>query len=400
MRQYIVQTGDTLQRIAARHGLGREQLITANPWAGQQPYLLPGQMMYLPASLRRRYVIQEGDSPESIARTFRFQPAALAEVNPGMSIYTFPTGKTIVLPPSEARHQIRLAGEYGPRELAVDLNILAERFPVVECSTIGASVMGKPLHAVKIGVGSRNLHVNAALHANEWITSPCLLRFVENYASSLTAGTLINGYDPEVWFQKFTLWLIPMVNPDGVELVQEGVLPDHRYYEQLMQWNGNRYSFRRWKANIHGVDLGDQFPAHWEEEVNRRGRTAPCPQDYSGTGPLSEPEAEALARHSIHTAPERAISLHSQGQEIYWNYRDYEPPESERWAVRLGQASGYRPVKLQGSDAGYKDWFIQHFRRPGFTVEIGRGVNPLPLEDFEDLCVEVGSMMTAFMSLD
>ncbi|UNK17113.1 LysM peptidoglycan-binding domain-containing protein [Paenibacillus sp. N3/727] len=400
MRQYIVQKGDTLLRIAAKYGLAREQLITANPWAGQQPYLLPGQMMFLPTSLRRRYVIQEGDSPESIARTFHFQPETLEDMNPGMSIYTFPIGKTIVLPPSEPRHRIRLSGEYGPRDLAVDLDVLTVQYPKIECSTIGVSVMGKPLHAVKIGVGKRHLHVNASLHANEWITTPCLLRFLENYASALTEGYHFDGYEPDKWYQNYTLWLVPMANPDGVELVQEGVLPDHRYYDQLLHWNGGRDDFRRWKANIHGVDLGDQFPAHWEEEVERRGKTAPCPQDYAGAAPLCEPEAGALARHTLQISPVRAVSLHSQGQEIYWNYRGYEPQESERWAVTLGKASSYRPVKLQGSDAGYKDWFIQHFRRPGFTVEIGRGFNPLPVEDFEDLCVEVSSIMTAFMSLD
>lgn len=400
MRQYIVEKGDTLHRIAARHGLAREQLITANPWADQQPYLLPGQMMYLPTSLRRRYVIQDGDSPESIARTFHFQTALLEEMNPGMSIYTFPIGKTIVLPPSEPKYHIRLAGEYGPKELSTDLDNLAARFPVVECSTIGESVMGKPLHAVKIGVGQKHLHVNAALHANEWITSPCLLRFLEIYASALTTGNSVYGYDPNVWYQNYTLWLVPMANPDGVELVQEGVLPNHKYYDRLIQWNGGREDFRRWKANIHGVDLGDQFPAHWDEEVKRRGKTAPSPQDYAGITPLCEPEAEALARHTIQTEPERAISLHSQGQEIYWNYRGYEPVHSEQFAVRLGQASGYRPVELQGSDAGYKDWFIQNFGKPGFTVEIGRGMNPLPLDDFEDLCVEVSSVMATFMSLD
>lgn len=178
-----------------------------------------------------------------------------------------------------------------------------------------------------------------------------------------------------------------------------GVTPDHPYYDRLLDWNYGREDFRRWKANIRGVDLGDQFPAHWEEEVERRGKTGPCPQDYAGTAPLCEPEARALYEHTLDISPVRAVSLHSQGKEIYWNYRDYEPPETEDWARILGKAAGYRPVKLQGSDAGYKDWFIQHYRRPGFTVEIGFGVNPLPLEDFEDLCVEAGSIAAAFMSL-
>ncbi|MFD1907968.1 hypothetical protein ACFSQ7_34385 [Paenibacillus rhizoplanae] len=85
--------------------------------------------------------------------------------------------------------------------------------------------------------------------------------------------------------------------------------------------------------------------------------------------------------------------LHSQGAEIYWNYRGYEPPESKQWAAKLAAASGYRAVELTGSDAGYKDWFIQRFRKPGFTVELGAGKNPLPAADFEDMALETGLIL-------
>ena len=37
------------------------------------------------------------------------------------------------------------------------------------------------------------------------------------------------------------------------------------------------------------------------------------------------------------------------------------------------------------SFAGYKDWFIQNFRRPGYTIEVGSGTNPLPLSQFEEI---------------
>ncbi|MEK3734262.1 MULTISPECIES: M14 family metallopeptidase [Paenibacillus] len=400
MQQYIVQKGDTLTRIAARFGLAEEQLLIANPWAARQPYLHRGQMLYLPASLRRRYVIQQGDSLESIAETFRFSKEALKELNPGLSDQGLREGKVIVLPSSDVSHTITLAGEYGPAQLVQDMERLSTLYPFIEWSEIGTSVLGKAIYAAKIGKGDRHLHINAALHANEWITAPCLLRFAEDYARSLHEGSGLYGHNTGAWYSEYTLWLVPMANPDGVELVQEGAGPEHPLHEQLLVWNGGRQDFRRWKANVNGVDLGDQFPAYWEEEVKRRGRQEPAPQDYGGPSPLSEPEAQALYQHTLAISPVRAISLHSQGREIYWNYRDAEPPESEAWATRLGQAGGYRPVKLTGSDAGYKDWFIQHFRRPGFTIEIGYGVNPLPLEDFEDLCVETGAILAAFMALE
>ncbi|NMO95408.1 M14 family metallopeptidase [Paenibacillus lemnae] len=399
MRQYIVNPGDTLLRIAVRFGLAKEQLLTANPWAAHQSYLKPGQILFLPAAFRRRYIIMEGDTPDSVAHAFGFKPTALEEINPGLSLYRFTPGNTIALPPADPKYKINLQGEYGPDELLQHLQQLKKEYPFLETSEIGYSVLGKPIQAVKIGTGQRTLHVHAALHANEWMTTPCLLRFLEQYAAAWSTGTCLYGHDVSSWYRQYSLWLVPMVNPDGVELVQLGADPRHSMYDNLSSWNGDREDFRRWKANIRGVDLGDQFPAHWDEEVRRRGKSAPCPQDYPGHAPLCEPEAQALAEHTINIQPERVISLHSQGQEIYWNYRDFEPEESEGWAIRLGQAASYRPVKLSGSDAGYKDWFIQQFRKPGFTVEIGRGINPLPLDDFEDTAYETGMILAAFMSL-
>jgi g-D-glutamyl-meso-diaminopimelate peptidase len=167
----------------------------------------------------------------------------------------------------------------------------------------------------------------------------------------------------------------------------------HPYHKELQEWNRGSNRFHRWKANARGVDLNDQFPAHWEEERKRRGIHGPGPRDYSGEKPLSEPEAAALAQFTEQTDFQAVIALHTQGEEIYWNYRDHEPSESRAWADRLALAAGYRAVYLEGSDAGYKDWFISRFRRPGFTVEAGLGRNPLPLADFEYIYDDIARLL-------
>ncbi len=43
-------------------------------------------------------------------------------------------------------------------------------------------------------------------------------------------------------------------------------------------------------------------------------------------------------------------------------------------------------VPYASSFAGYKDWFIQTWRRPGFTIEAGIGKKPLPLSQFDEIC--------------
>lgn len=399
MRQYIANRGDTVSRIAAQHGLTPEHVIQGNPWAGRQTYLYPGQVLYLPSSPRKRYAVQEGDNPERIALLFNVDLDDLERLNPGVRSGRCCTpGKVLVIPPAIPDRVVHLRGEYGPSEVEVDIDSLLAKYPFIQVDTIGTSVLGKPIRVLKMGIGSRNLHVNAALHANEWLTSPCLMSFIEEYAAAYTNGVAWNAHHPEEWFHNWTLWAVPMANPDGVELVQEGALPDHPYYADLMKWNSGRRSFRHWKANIRGVDLGDQFPAHWEEERERRGIMQPSPRDYSGPKPLSEPEAAALVALAEAAPGDAAVSLHTQGGEIYWNYRGYEPPESREMADQLATASSYRAVELTGSDAGYKDWFIQTFRKPGFTVELGVGKNPLPMTDFEDMALETGLILGMILS--
>ena len=49
--------------------------------------------------------------------------------------------------------------------------------------------------------------------------------------------------------------------------------------------------------------------------------------------------------------------------------------------------SGYDLGETTGitSYAGYKDWFIEKFRRPGYTIEVGLGENPLPISQFNKI---------------
>ncbi|CAM4060802.1 M14 family metallocarboxypeptidase [Paenibacillus alkaliterrae] len=288
---------------------------------------------------------------------------------------------------------------YGYLDLIEGTRQLAGSYPFVSAYVIGKSVMGKPLIALRCGSGPRQIHMNASFHANEWITSALLMRFAADLSAAYCSGEPIGGQQVEQLCRETTLWVVPMVNPDGVELAQRGTSPSHPWNRQLLEWNGGSEDFSCWKANIRGVDLNDQFPAFWEEECRRRGISGPSPRDYPGIHPLSEPEALAMAQFTESIGFDAVVALHTQGREIYWNYRNYEPADAEQLARRLGQVSGYKPVKLTGSDAGYKDWFIQHFRRPGFTVEAGYGENPLPMSNFDQIYVELQPLLLEALRL-
>ncbi|GGH15592.1 M14 family metallopeptidase [Paenibacillus segetis] len=291
---------------------------------------------------------------------------------------------------------ISVNGGYRYLDFIAQCDRLLVRYDFLRKEEIGTSVMGKSIVALFLGTGKEQVHINAAFHANEWITAPLLLRFIEEIAQSVSSeGTFAK--EAITWLENVTICAVPMVNPDGVDLSQDGIPPDCILAHELAEWNGGDCDFSRWKANIRGVDLNDQFPAYWEEEVSRRGTSGPGPQDYGGVKPLCESEAICLAELTRSRNFDRVMSIHTQGRELYWNYREMEPDGAEEMAAQIAAAGKYQAIKLSGSDAGYKDWFIHEFRRPGYTLEAGEGVNPLPPEQFLDIYEEVAPILAQFV---
>jgi g-D-glutamyl-meso-diaminopimelate peptidase len=380
--EYMVQKGDTLHRIARRFATNITAIASANPQLTSIGYIVPGQILQIPVRITNKYVIQAGDTFYELSRRFNINLNDLVSANPGVNPRRLLIGQTIVLPVGKGIRIVNTTIEYGYMELLDDLRELQQTYPFIEVRNIGKSVMGKDIPAVRIGTGDKEIHYNGSFHANEWITTPLLMKFIEDYALSYSTNNILRGTNISELYEMTTLWIVPMVNPDGVELVQEGITPQHPYYESLLEWNYGSFDFSQWKANIRGVDLNDQFPAGWQIERERRSPSGPAPRDYVGPAPLSEPEAEAMADFTLSHDFQLVMAFHTQGEVIFWNYRDLEPPYAEDIANRLGSVSFYQPVKLTGSDAGYKDWFIQEFRRPGFTIEAGLGNNPLPISDF------------------
>jgi g-D-glutamyl-meso-diaminopimelate peptidase len=149
-----------------------------------------------------------------------------------------------------------------------------------------------------------------------------------------------------------------------------------------------------------GVDLNLQYPACWlqaREIKFAQGYTRPAPRDYVGRFPLSQREARVLADYTEAIDPALVLAYHTQGKVIYWQFSDVFVPGARELGEKLAQVSGYalEDTPYESAFAGYKDWFIQYFRRPGFTIEVGAGENPLPLEQFDEIYRDNLGILTA-----
>ncbi|MEG0876751.1 MAG: M14 family metallocarboxypeptidase [Oscillospiraceae bacterium] len=275
------------------------------------------------------------------------------------------------------------------RDAIFAISALCPRFRVLE---YGSSLMGKPLLALCAGRGGRRVFFSAAHHANEWLTSLVLLRFLAELCEKSKVGGKICGFSAQKLLQSGTLCFAPLVNPDGLDLAV-GVLDQGEHFEAAKKIAANYPEIpfpQGWKANIAGTDLNLQYPAGWERAREIKfaaGFTAPAPRDFVGEAPLDATEAKGLFALTRRLSPDVIVALHSQGETIYWKFADFEPYGSRELGRRLARASGYalEETPSESGWAGYKDWFIQSFNRPGYTVELGLGENPLPLADFEDV---------------
>lgn len=268
----------------------------------------------------------------------------------------------------------------------------ALRYPYIGILPIGKSVGGTPIWCLRLGSGPVSVCYNASFHANESITTPVLLRFAEELLGAYEAGETYRGVYPAQLFSAYTLYLIPLVNPDGVDLVN-GTLADDLLYRQAQQIAQQYPDIpfpSGWKANIRGVDLNLQFPAGWEQAKAikyAKGYDKPAPRDFVGTTPLSAPESIAVYDFTRSRELSLILAYHTQGEVIYWKYLDYEPRDARRIADYFADASGYRVEETPSASgyAGYKDWFIQTYDRCGYTIEAGIGTNPLPMAQFPQI---------------
>lgn len=379
----LVRPGDTLWYYSQIFQLPLQLIVDSNPGI-QTEGLAVGQTVLIPGYLASEYQIKAGDSIWKLSRDRGVPMDLILLLNQEVNPNRLSVGQRLLLPLRVTWFVVDIRKPYDYAALRDDLNRLIDIYPFMAYRTIGNTVMDKPIPELRIGKGSKQVHVNGSFHANEWITTSVLIKFLNQYLLALTNSSTIRGLNMWPYYEGATFSMVPMVNPDGVDLAIHGLPAQEPYRSNVLSYNGGNTDFTGWKANINGVDLNDQFPALWEREV-ARNPVERGPRDYPGTAPLTEPEAIAMANLTRQSDFDHVLAFHTQGEVIYWGFENREPAYAETMANEFARVSGYEAIRNVESYAGFKDWFIYDFRRPGFTVELGSGVNPLPLSQLDEI---------------
>lgn len=266
---------------------------------------------------------------------------------------------------------------YDYNNLRTDADRISKLYKNVELFSIGESVMEHKLFCLKIGEGEKKLFINGAHHGLEYLTSAFIMKFIEEYAESVESGGEMFGYDTRALYERTTLYAVPMVNPDGVDIAIHGIDVTNPYHRKLVSLVGIHSFNKVWQANANGVDINHNYNAGWRVVEMR-----PSPSKYSGPYSESEPETKAIVDFVRKNNFDMLMAFHSQGGEIYYDFDGKAEARSMDLANAFASASGYVPSCPEGSASfgGCKDWFINEFGKAGFTVEIGHGKNPLPMD--------------------
>lgn len=291
---------------------------------------------------------------------------------------------------------VRPVDKYTHRQLESDIQALKDRYGHrLQVNTIGWSRDGNAIYEIIVGNADAPHHVllQGAIHGREYMTPLLMMNQVELALANYDTGHY-DGMALADMFQQTALHFVPMINPDGVAVSQfglDGIRSEALRQEILASYAGDvalgktnaplEQYLPYWKSNGAGVDLNNNFPAHWEEMLlsTDAGSFANC----KGVMPLSEPETQALAALSTQRSWAATISYHSMGNIIYWDTQGSQSAATSlALAQSISQVTGYSVDNSKGK-GGYKDWMqLNGQMAPSVTIEVGSVPCPMPLGEY------------------
>ena len=164
-----------------------------------------------------RHRVRAGESFFSVARLYGASPEAVELANSVFRPEELPVGATITVPLPFA--VVTTDIDCCTALVTYCVRGLCARYPFLAGTMVGRSVLGRPLWSLTLGAGENRVLYSAAHHANEWITATLLLSFAEELCESFARGGAVFGRSAAEILDYARLCLVPLVDPDGVDLV-------------------------------------------------------------------------------------------------------------------------------------------------------------------------------------
>ncbi|MBP3241169.1 MAG: peptidase [Oribacterium sp.] len=322
--------------------------------------------------------------------------------------YVFENGLGETLPLPSGFHFDNVAA-YTYQNMVDDLSVLQVMYPGMKMDVIATTPDNRNLYHVVVGNpdAKHKILVHSGIHAREYIVCQVVMREIASLLEMQQKGAVYSGCSVPDLLQNTCIHFVPMVDPDGITLVQGGV--------DALQTDGAKMSvmsianmdgatdmdkyLRTWKNNINGVNLNRNFDANWDETPSKVAH--PSSMNYKGTSAESEVESKALADLTRALMPDRTISYHTQGRVIYWYFGETGNYKNEGYNLasivhnntNYSISDSWAPKDA----AGFKDWAVQKLDIPSVTIECGLGTSPVEEEQIDRIWAENDGILPDLM---
>lgn len=279
--------------------------------------------------------------------------------------------------------------KYSYEDMETDLYQLADCYSDrISVMSLGRTADKRNIYCAVLGnpEAGKQIVVQAAIHAREYMNTQVIMEFLEQYAREYETGSY-KGMKYSKLFDKVAVYIVPMVNPDGVTISQYGIqaIRDKGLRAKLKKMERSKGSCKYWKANARGVDLNRNFKRGWGKGIISK---KPASESYPGKKALSEQESMALDGLFKHLPNVRAcLSYHSMGEIIYWyvGQQGAMKKRSKQLADLAAKATGYKlvePGKHYPGRGEFGNDCNMNREIPNLTIETGRSPCPLGREEF------------------
>ena len=294
----------------------------------------------------------------------------------------------------ETKHQ-----QYMYDDLCNDLTELRNTYgSKMKLNSIGLSADNRSIFEIVIGTNNakRDIYFVAGICGAEYMTSLVAMKQVEYYLHYYDAG-YYDGYSFADLFDNVRLHIIPMLNPDSVEISQHlrAGIRKSELNDKLKEWhdrdqtsggvnlNMDNY-LQLFMANAEGTDIRKNFPYQWDLAASN---AEPGSKGYRGNEAGDSAEVKALL-HSISTSkPALLIAYHTTGSKIYYQYGQSEEilSKAKSYGTLLGKMMTYELSEKKMGEEGYgsvSGYCNNVAAIPSLTVHLGNGSAPLHLNEF------------------
>ena len=264
------------------------------------------------------------------------------------------------------------------------LNRLCERFPFIGITTLGESILGRSLPLITLGEGEKSVLYIGAHSGTDWQSTALLLRFLHEFCEQYQSGGRMFQYSLPYLFSARTVYILPMLNPDGVEYHTNGISAEHILYGRVCAMNGGSDDLHDWQANARGVDLNHNynydFTSYKKQEASL-GIFGGAPCGFIGESPESEPEVGTLCNFMRYRGDIRTVlSLHTgkeNSAKIVYTAGKKTASRSLPLGKAISRMTGYTLTPYDGweSIGGMSAWCIDELGLPAFSIACGGEAN-------------------------